>query len=96
MAPAQAIIAALSVQSSGGGTTRRKICLRAMALERGLQALIGGDAAGDHQHALRPLAGVPLVQREAARRPVGDDVGDRLLEARAEIGDVLLAQRRAR
>ena len=58
--PAQAIIAALSVQSSGGGTTRRKICLRATALERGLQASIGGDAAGDHQHALRPLAGVPL------------------------------------
>ena len=64
--------------------------------ERGFQALIGGDPAGDHQHALRPLPGVPLVKREAARRPVGDDVGDRLLEARAEIGDVLLAQRRAR
>ena len=38
---------------------------------------------------------MPFVQREGARNSIGNDVGDGLLKTRAEIGDVLLAQRRA-
>ncbi len=65
-------------------------------VERRLEPLIGGDAAGHHQRALR-LRPKPLdIDVEGARGPVADDIGHRLLEAGAEIGDVLLAERRAR
>ena len=61
----------------------------AYRLERRLEPLVGGDAAGHHQDLLRggpkPLA----IDVKRPRGPVADDVGHRLLEAGAQIGDVL-------
>ena len=87
---------ALSEQSSGGGTTRRKPSRGGERLERRLQSLIGGDAARDHEGRLRLAAEAFLVEIEGARRPVSDDVGDCFLEARAEIGDVVARERGSR
>src|SRR5581483_4987802 len=63
--------------------------------ERGLEALIGRHPAGDDEDALGAVPGVPLVKRKRAGNSVAQDLGHRLLEARAEIGHVLFAQRRA-
>ena len=95
MAPAQAIMAALSVQSSGGGTIRRKMCFRAVASSVDLSLRLAATPPATTRMRWAPLSRVPLVELERARRSVAEDVGDRFLEARAEIGHVLLAERRA-
>ncbi len=48
-APAQAIIAPLSVQSAGGGHDQLRPGLPRHVKERATNRLIGGDAAGRHQ-----------------------------------------------
>src|SRR5262245_56846242 len=63
--------------------------------ERGCKSLVGRDTACDDECALRLRAEALDIEFHGARRPVPDDVSDGLLEARGEIGDVLVAERRA-
>jgi len=65
------------------------------SFERRGESTIGCDTACDHESALHLSAESFDVSLHGARGPVSHDVGDSFLEARAEIGDVLLAQRRA-
>ena len=54
--------------------------------------LVGGDAAGGDQRGRRAVA--VAEQLQAGAQPVVDDLDNRLLERGAEIGDVLVAERR--
>ena len=88
-------MAALSVQSSSGGKINVKLlCLRRLG-ERGAQALIGGDAPRDNEGALGVGSHRLDIDLHCALGAVADDVGRGLLEAGAEIGDGLFAERRA-
>ncbi len=82
-------MAALSVQSCGGGTTTRKPCARRGLLQRRLEALIGGDAARHHQGALRVAPQPRHVDVHGLGRAVAHHLGHGVLEAGAEIGDRL-------
>ncbi len=89
-APAQAIMAALSVQSAAGGTMRSKPWAAAASLEDRLEFLIGGNAARHDQApgcATSGCAARNSVTRHA--QPVGHGLGHGRLEAGADIGDVL-------
>src|SRR5262249_43450351 len=63
--------------------------------ERGCKSLVGRDTACDDECALRLRAEALDIEFHGAPRPLPDDVSDRLLDARGEIGDVLVAERRA-
>src|SRR4029079_781893 len=65
------------------------------SFERRGESPIGCDTACDHESAPHLSAESFDVNLHGARGPVSHDVGDSFLEARAEIRDVLLAQRRA-
>ena len=91
-APAQATIAPLSVQSAGGGIDEVRAGVGRGLAERGADLLVGGDAAGDDEG--RRAGDGRLEAREGGGRAGGDDVGDGGLEARGDVGDVLVGERR--
>ena len=68
-APAQAIMAPLSVHSAGGGATRRHRSSKSDAMQGVADRLIGRDAAGANQRGRRaePLAEHPQAVRAAGR-----------------------------
>jgi len=66
-APAQAIIAPLSVQSAGGGMIKVVCAFAANILQRAADRLVGGDAAGGDQRARRAE---PFVGKAASRRSI--------------------------
>ncbi len=72
-----------------------KFLRRAEFLQSPPQHLIGGDAAGNDEGRLRVLTEPVAIERHSDLCPVGDDLGDGGLKARAEIGHVLIAQRLA-
>ena len=67
-APAQAIIAPLSVQSAGGGMISVVCALAATSCKRAADGLVGGDAAGGDQRAGRAEL---FVKQSQARRSTG-------------------------
>ena len=87
-------MAALSVQRSSGGRIRGEALLGGDFGERRAQALIGGNAAGNDERLLRVVPERIGIKLHGAPRAVADDIGRCLLEARAKIGDVLIAERR--
>ncbi len=89
-APAHAIIAPLSVQSSGGGATSTVRLLGCHAAKRAADRLVHRDAARDDQRG-RPAEAL-AKDAQAHAQPVADDIDDRLLERRAQVRDVLVAQ----
>ena len=94
--PAQAIIAALSVHSAIGGATKAKPCRAQSASSVRADFGVGGDAAGHHQRRLCHVGEFAAEAGEAAADAVVQRVGDRRLEGGADVGDVLVAQRRDR
>ena len=78
-APAKAIIAPLSVQNAGRGKQTRPPRLRGDVVQLRAQALVGADAAGDHQ---RVAAG--RIQRALALDR--QRVDHRVLEAARDVG----------
>ena len=85
-------MAPLSVHSSSGGTTSDGADFEREALQHLADRLIGGDAAGGDQRGRRAVFGAEHAQ--AGAQPVEHDIDDRLLERGAQIGDVLVGQRR--
>ena len=63
--------------------------------ERRLEPEIGCNPARHDQHTLRDRAEAFRIDLDGPLGAIADNVGNRLLEARGKIGDVLIAERRA-
>ena len=84
-APAQAIIAALSVHSHSGGATNGRPWRAASDRQRGANRLVGGDAAGDDQRGGLREGG------DGAGGAIDKAIGRRLLEGGGEVGAFAVA-----
>ena len=91
-APAHAIIAALSVHSAGGGTTKRHLVLQGDVEQRIADRLVRSDAAGGDQRGRR--AELLAEHPQAIAQPVGHHLDNCQLERRGEVGDIAVGQRR--